>query len=221
MSFCSVAVVDGVRTGAENYLGLKLNLERADATTDSPNEKEIADLTGIKSIIINGKAKILESDIVGTNGVLHVIDTVLPTESGLPISSMLESRNLTVFGELIENGGFTEEFDNMMNVSFFVPKDDAFDGTEWLKMLKENPESLKGNAELKSFLTYHIAKPLTQTCDLTEEVMKTENGNGLRVNLYSTVIVICITSYNSNLYFSFFLAFNPQQCNEQSHYKLR
>lgn len=189
MSFCSVAVVDGVRTGAENYLGLKLNLERADASTDEPNENEIADLTGIKSIIINGKAKIIESDIVGTNGVLHVIDTVLPTESGLPISSMLESQNLTIFGDLIANGGFTDEFDSMMNVSFFVPKDDAFDGTEWLKMLKENPESLKKNAELKSFLTYHIAKPLTKTCDLTEDVMKTENGNGLRVNLYSTVIV--------------------------------
>lgn len=188
MSFCSVAVVDGVRTGAENYLGLKLNLERADASTDAANENEIADLTGIKSIIINGKAKVVESDIVGTNGILHVIDTVLPTESGLPISSMLESRNLTIFGDLIEHGGFTDEFDDMMNVSFFVPNDDAFDGSEWVKMLKENPEALKGNEELKSFLKYHIAKPLTKTCDLTEEVMKTENGNGLRINLYSTVI---------------------------------
>lgn len=186
MSFCSVAVVEGVRTGAENSLGLRLNLERADADTDAANENEIADLTGIKSIIINGKAKIVESDIVGTNGILHVIDTVLPTDSGLPISSMLESQNLTIFGDLIESGGFADEFDSLMNVSFFVPKDDAFDGSKWVKMLKENPDELKGNEELKSFLTYHIAKPLTKTCDLTEEVMSTENGNGLRVNLYST-----------------------------------
>lgn len=187
MSFCSVAVVDGVRTGAENYLGMKLNLERADASSDEANENEIADLTGIKSIVINGKAKIVEADIVGTNGILHVIDTVLPTDSGLPISSMLESQNLTIFADLIEKGGFTDEFDNMKNVSFFVPKDDAFDGTEWLKMLKENPEELNGNEALKSFLTYHIMKPLTKSCDLTEDVMKTENGDGLRVNLYSTV----------------------------------
>lgn len=187
MSFCSVAVVDGVRAGAENYLGLKLNLERADASTDAANENEIADLTGVKSIIINGKAKIVESDIVGTNGILHVIDTVLPTDSGLPISSMLESQNLTIFGDLIEHGGFADEFDDMMNVSYFVPNDDAFDGTEWVKMLKENPEGLKGNEELKSFLMYHIAKPLTKTCDLSEEMLKTENGNKLRINLYSTV----------------------------------
>lgn len=187
MSFCSVAVVDGVRTGAENALGLKLNLERSDASSDAAVENEIADLTGIKSIIINGKAKIIETDIVGTNGILHVIDTVLPTESGLPITTMLESQNLTIFGGLIESGGFADEFDGLMNVSFFVPKDEAFDGTEWVKMLKENPEELNGNAELKEFLSYHIAKPLTKTCDLTEQVMKTENGNGLRVNLYSTV----------------------------------
>ncbi|KAJ6635572.1 Transforming growth factor-beta-induced protein ig-h3, partial [Pseudolycoriella hygida] len=190
MSFCSVAVVDGVRTSAENSLGLKLNLERADASNDETSENEIADLTGIKSILINGKAKILETDIIGTNGILHVIDTVLPTESGLPISSMLQSQNLTVFGELIEYGGFADEFDDMMNVSFFVPKDDAFEGNKWVNMLKENPNELKGNAELKSFLMYHIAKPLTKTCDLTEEVIKTENGNGLRVNLYSTHSVL-------------------------------
>ncbi len=189
MSFCSVAVVDGVRTGAENHLGLRLSLERADSATDAANENEIADLTGIKSIIINGKAKIVETDIVGTNGILHVIDTVLPTESGLPISAMLDSQNLTIFADLIENGGFTDEFDSLKNVSFFVPKDDAFDGSEWVKMLKETPEELKGNAQLLEFLTYHIAKPLTKTCDLNEEVMKTENGNGLRVNLYSTVIL--------------------------------
>lgn len=188
MSFCSVAVVDGVRTGAENSLGLKLNLERADASTDAANENEIADLTGIKSIIINGKAKVIEADIVGTNGILHIIDTVVPTESGLPISSMLDSRNLTIFRDLIEAGGFTDEFDGMMNVSFFVPKDDAFDDSEWTKILKEKPEELKGNEDLKAFLTYHIAKPLTKTCDLSEEFMKTENGDGLRINLYSTVI---------------------------------
>jgi len=115
-----------------------------------------------------------------------VIDTVLPTDSGLPISSMLDSQNLTVFGDLIEHGGFTDEFDEMMNVSFFVPKNDAFDGTPWLKMLKEDPESLKGNNELKSFLMYHIVKPLTKTCDLSEDMIKTVNGDRLRINLYST-----------------------------------
>lgn len=185
MSFCSVAAVEGVRTSAENYLGHKLSLEREASAT---NENEIADLTGVKSIIINGKAKVVESDIVGTNGILHVVDTVLPTESGLPISSMLDSQNLTIFSDLMEYGGFTDEFDEMMNVSFFVPNDNAFDGTEWVKILKENPESLKGNEELKSFLMYHIVKPLTKTCDLSEEMVKTENGDTLRVNLYSTVI---------------------------------
>lgn len=185
MSFCSVAAVEGVRTSAENYLGHKLSLEREASAT---NENEIADLTGVKNIIINGKAKVVESDIVGTNGILHVVDTVLPTESGLPISSMLDSQNLTIFSDLMEYGGFTDEFDEMMNVSFFVPNDNAFDGTEWVKILKENPESLKGNEELKSFLMYHIVKPLTKTCDLSEEMVKTENGDTLRVNLYSTVI---------------------------------
>lgn len=84
MTFCSVAVVDDAKTSAINTLGEKMNLERVAANKSSRSEatSEIEDLTGTKSILINGEARITEADIMATNGVLHVVDTLLPTESG-------------------------------------------------------------------------------------------------------------------------------------------
>lgn len=86
MTFCSAAVVNDAKTGAINTLGLKINLERAENSKEKPQQRdtELADMNGDDnmSIMVNGEAEILESDIMGTNGVLHVVDTVLTTESG-------------------------------------------------------------------------------------------------------------------------------------------
>lgn len=107
--------------------------------------------------------------------------------SGMPLLSMLEKHNLTVFKRLIEANDIEKEFDTVMNASFFIPTNKAFEDSQWLKDLDENPESLKGRKDLSELLKYHIARPLTKTCDLSEQIMDTEAGRGLRVNLYSTV----------------------------------
>lgn len=108
--------------------------------------------------------------------------------AGMPLLSMLEKHNLTVFKRLIEANDIEKEFDTVMNASFFIPTNKAFEDSQWLKDLDENPESLKGRKDLSELLKYHIARPLTKTCDLSEQIMDTEAGRGLRVNLYSTVI---------------------------------
>lgn len=82
MTFCTAAVVDHAKTGARNTLGLKINLERVENNQSQTRDMEVADLTGNKNIMVNGEAIIVEKDIMGTNGVIHVIDTVLTTESG-------------------------------------------------------------------------------------------------------------------------------------------
>lgn len=131
---------------------------------------------------------------MGTNGVLHVIDSILPTESGLPISTMLGNHNLTTFKKLMEFGNFDETLDNLMNATYFIPSDNAFAesvrGKYWIDQLENSPQSLKNNVELKQFLNYHIAQPLTKTCDLSEKMLDTLDGEPLRVNLYTTVNLI-------------------------------
>lgn len=188
MTFCSVAVVDGAKTSAINTMGEKMSMERVEVpkeTTETPSEAE--DLAGRKAIMINGKSEVIESDIMATNGVMHVIDTLLPTESSLPLTSMLETRNLTLFKTLLELNGIDEAIDSYENVSIFAPTNEALQSSEWVKKMESDPDSLKGDEELTKFLQYHVAKPLIKTCELTERTLDTETGDKIRVNLYSTV----------------------------------
>ena len=195
MTFCSVAVAEGAKTSAVNTMGERMNLERVavpKATSDSPSEAEdLVGATGANSILINGKSEIVESDIMATNGVMHVVSTLMETDSSLPLTSMLESRNLTLFRTLLELNGIDELVDSYENVSVFAPTDSALASSEWVKKIESDPESLKGNEELTKFLQYHIAKPLIKTCDLTERSLDTETGDKVRVNLYSTVGYCC------------------------------
>lgn len=198
MTFCSVAVASEAKTSAINSLGEKMNFERVDGAQSGRSTDEAAseidDLNGgsVKVILVNGEARVGESDVMAINGVMHVVDTLLPTESAMPVSTLLESRNLTIFKQLIELNGFDDELDTYVNVSIFAPTDDALAESYWAKKIESDPDSLKGNSELTSFLKYHIAKPLTKTCDLSENQLDTEYGDKVRVNLYSTVRMLMI-----------------------------
>lgn len=191
MTFCSVAVVEGAKTSAINTMGERMHLERVveqKTTSDSPSEAE--DLVATKPIKINGKSEITENDIMATNGVMHVVDTILETDSSLPLTSMLASRNLTYFKTLLELNGLDELVDSYENVSVFAPTDSALESSKWIEKMRSDPDSLKGNEELTKFLQYHIAKPLIKTCDLTERLLDTQTDDKVRVNLYSTVSVV-------------------------------
>lgn len=177
---------DKAKTNTLNLLGEKLLFERQ--VSEQANATESQDLTGDSDILINKQAKVTESDLMATNGVLHVIDTVLQTDSGTPITEVLGNHNLTVFKQLVEASGLDDSLNLMSNASFFVPTDKAFENSKWKTELENSPESLKDNAELKKFLEYHIGLPYVKTCNLSEEMIETAaTGEQLRVNLYSTV----------------------------------
>lgn len=195
LTFCSSAVADTeAKVSAYNMLGEKMIFERSAEKEDEKATNEIRPEMAEKneaSILINEKAKIMERDLMGTNGVVHIIDTVLETQSGLPISTMLASRNLTVFKDLMELGSYGDDFDNLDNATYFVPSNEAFESSEegkmWVQQLKEAPQKLKNNEKLKRFLDYHVVQPLTKSCELSEKMLPTSMGEPLRVNLYTTM----------------------------------
>lgn len=196
LTFCSAAVAESqAKTTAFNMLGEKMSFERIEKSENDTekvtNEIDKEDDEPVSSISINGKAKVIETDIMGTNGVIHVIDSLMETQSGLPISSMLGHRNLTVFKKLMDYGNFDDEFDSLNNATYFVPTDEAFEnskmGKYWIDQLENSPQKLKNNQQLKEFLEYHVTQPLVRTCDLKEDMLKTKSGGELRVNLYSTL----------------------------------
>ncbi|ALC45910.1 mfas [Drosophila busckii] len=176
-TFCSLAMVPGGNTTTYNLLGEPLLLNR---------KQRVLNQTEIDSININNAAKILDIDIMGTNGVLHVIDTVLPTASALPMTSLMLEKNLTIFKRLIEASGFDDELDDLYNVTVFAPTDSALQHSVWSQLLYEEPEHLKDNKDLWEFLNYHVIKPMIKTCDLSESSLPTMAGTNVRLNLYST-----------------------------------
>jgi transforming growth factor-beta-induced protein len=106
---------------------------------------------------------------------------------------MLGHQNLTIFKKLIEYGGFSNDFDNLENITYFVPNDEAFEksdqGKFWMQMLDESPQKLKNNEKLKRFLEYHVSSPLIKTRDFKEKMLTTigDDQNQLRINLFSTM----------------------------------
>jgi transforming growth factor-beta-induced protein len=145
----------------------------------------------------------------------------LPTDSGLPVSSALQTNNLTIFQKLVEASGLDDEFDGLMNVTFFVPNDKAFEvsptGQYWMEQFEENADSLKDNAELKEFLEYHIAEPLTKTCDLSENMMKAKNGDQLRINLYTTHPVFVNVMNRATVNCARLIHFDDETCGSVVH----
>ncbi|XP_063706199.1 transforming growth factor-beta-induced protein ig-h3 isoform X2 [Culicoides brevitarsis] len=189
LTFCSSAVADDAKTSAYNLLSERIELEYTDEAPDT-TENEIADMTNKRFIIINKKARMTETDLMATNGVIHIIDSMLPTESAQTISSVLENNNSTIMMKLLEQGNLRDYVDDSMNTTFFAPTDKAFEQSEtgkyWLKKLEENPSELKNNLELKNFVDYHIMQPMVKTCDLVDGIAKTRSDREVRVNLYST-----------------------------------
>jgi transforming growth factor-beta-induced protein len=214
LTFCSAAVMDyDSRVSAFNLLGEKMIFEREKMANENSNEtNEIESSSKLSQIMINEKVHITQEDLMATNGVLHVrlfnffnitliiiflnttqvIDGVLETESALPVTTMLGRNNLTIFKKLIEYGGFSDDFDGLENVTYFIPTDEAFETSEkgkyWLEMLNDSPKKLKNNENLRKFLNYHVAPAIITSKDLSEASQpETLDGDSLRVNLYSTL----------------------------------
>lgn len=190
LTFCSSAIANDAKTSAYNLLGEKLEMEMADEA-QRRDGNEIADMTDQHDLMINGESRIMEADLMGVNGVIHVIDTILPTESAQPVTSTLSQHNSSIMTRLLEAGNLADYIDDTMNTTFFAPTDKAFEqsdeGKKWLKMLEEEPDQLKNNLQLKRFVDYHMVQPMIKTSNLREGMVKTASDRDLRVNLYSTV----------------------------------
>ncbi|XP_055602882.1 periostin isoform X2 [Uranotaenia lowii] len=218
ITFCSLAAIHGVKTSTYNLLNEKLEFEYS-----SMAKSEVDDMTNKKNhrLKINGLAAVQEMDLMGTNGVVHVIDTVLPTKTGMPISNTLATRNLTIFKQLIDDAGMEDEFDAMSNKTLFVPSDKAFEQSEigqyWIQQLKERPESLRDNPELKQFLEYHVAAPLIKTCDLEEKMIPSVSGQELRVNLYTTNPVFSNVMNRATVNCARLMHFDDETCGSVVH----
>ncbi|CAL4098042.1 unnamed protein product [Meganyctiphanes norvegica] len=129
-----------------------------------------------------GEAQIISRDIMGTNGVMHIIDAPLMPQEAKPVMDVLSANNLTRFLELVEAAGMTEEISKMADATIFVPSDEAINA-----MTEEELNNLMADkTALREVLQYHMSSPALGARDVeNNHLVNTNAGNPLRINLYS------------------------------------
>merc|ERR1719431_774562 len=138
------------------------------------------------NVLVDG-IKLKMTDIVGTNGVIHVINDVLVPESARTAVDALKSRKMNTLMELFDSAKLTKELADMSNITIFLPTE---------KALSELPESflkeLKTDSQkLKEFLMYHVTTPKKCKCELENNLMlQTAMGEQkIRVNTYGASVL--------------------------------
>jgi transforming growth factor-beta-induced protein len=191
-------VVDGIAT-AQAVIGLE------SVTTLNGNDVTI-EVVG-EGVVLNGSVNVIMTDIMATNGVIHVIDAVLlppaeePTQSIAEIA--VEAGTFNTLVAALDAAGLVEVLAGEGSFTVFAPTDEAFaalpEGT--VEALLEDPEGL-----LTDILLYHVVDGVAYAEDVvTLESVTTLNGadvtievtdGGVVLNGYVNVIVTDIMATN-------------------------
>lgn len=103
-----------------------------------------------------GSAKIIQTDIDCTNGVIHVIDEVILPASQTILETAQSAGSFTILSAAIEAAGLVDALSGDADLTVFAPTDDAFAklpaGTVETLLKPENLETLR------SILLYHVVE---------------------------------------------------------------
>lgn len=105
-------------------------------------------------VFINDTIKVTKTDIVCTNGVIHVLDAVLASPPKNAIDTAKAAGSFTTLLAAVDAAGLTETLKGKGPFTIFAPTDAAFQklpaGTVTNLLLPEN------KAQLESILKYHV-----------------------------------------------------------------
>lgn len=131
-----------------------------------------------------GKAQVVSKDIMGTNGVLHIIDEILIPDEALDVVDVAEREGTTEFLKLARSVGFNKRLQNTENFTLFLPTNEAIQD-----LPQELQEELTSDPELMTrILEYHVAKK-PETC--------TTMYSGQKLDTLNQDHKITIQSYHS------------------------
>ncbi|XP_014270413.1 transforming growth factor-beta-induced protein ig-h3 [Halyomorpha halys] len=100
-------------------------------------------------IIIGNKTKLIETDFVTTNGIVHTADSFVVPSSARSISELLEQSNHKEWLSVVQKSGLLDRLETTENVTMFVPTNEA---------VKEAIDSDMSPDELEKLVRFHIAK---------------------------------------------------------------
>jgi transforming growth factor-beta-induced protein len=138
------------------------------------------DISVNESVVSIDKSKVTKTDIEASNGVIHVIDTVLMPESKNVVETAVAAKFTTIVS-LVKAAGLAEALSGAGPFTVFAPTDEAF-----AKLPKETLEMLgkpENKDKLAAILKYHVVQGRVYSDDaakLTEA--KTLNGASFKIS---------------------------------------
>lgn len=121
-------------------------------------------------------ANVVKTDVMATNGVIHVIDRVLmPADKNL-LQTATAAGSFKTLAMLIEKAGLTETLSGPGPFTVFAPTDEAF-----AKLPKETVESLlkpENKAQLAKILTFHVVPGRTYSDSVASKAWRASTVQG-------------------------------------------
>lgn len=138
--------------------------------------------SGVK---VNNTATVALADVVGTNGVIHVIDNVLipPTV----VSTALNNSNFSILVSAVVKAGLVDKLNESGPFTIFAPTNDAFQ--KLFTALKVSGIVDLTPEQLKPILLYHVVSGNNVSSGLTSGNIPTLHGTNLAVNVGKGVLL--------------------------------
>ena len=147
-----------------------------------PMDMYINTASGVK---INNTATVVVADVVGTNGVIHVIDKVL-----LPPSVVGIAINNSTFSTLVSavvKAGLAETLQGVGPFTVFAPTNDAFQAL-LTALGVANLDALTAE-QLTPILLYHVVSGNVVSSSLTNGPVATLQGSNININVGKGVVL--------------------------------
>lgn len=175
---------------------LKYHVLAGKFLSEELKEKGYATLNGQKffldfesgKIFINGKTEVIATDIVGSNGVIHVLNMVLMPPAG-DVVEIAISKNPDQFNSLVAAVVKAQLVDALQGdgpFTVFAPTDKAF--ADLLSSLGVTLDEVNVE-DLKNILLYHVVNKRLFSTDLGNKSYQTLNGESIDVDLSNGVVI--------------------------------
>lgn len=130
--------------------------------------------------VMIGDAKVAQADIMASNGVIHVIDSVLVPEIRTITEIAVATDSLSTLVAGLQAADFVDTFnDASANFTVFAPTNAAFNAAGGI-----NASNIGDVDGLTSVLTYHVVAGSVKAEDLRDgQVLTTLNGETLTVSI--------------------------------------
>lgn len=163
-----------------------VKLDSAKSVEGSPIQIAVKD----GGVMLNGKTKVVKTDIKTSNGVIHVIDSVImPPEKKDIVDTAVAAEDFSTLVAAVKAAGLVETLKGEGPFTVFAPNDKAFgkvDEATLKSLLKpENKE------KLTSILTYHVVPGKVMAADVVKlNSAKTVNGQSVKVKVDGDTVMV-------------------------------